>query len=108
MLTPAAEGMDGAVRKAEQLQQAHPGSLIPDQFGNPANAMAHEKTTAPEILRDLDGEVDFFVSAVGTGSRSSSMVKPAPIRLLRIWEKVRWYLRMPSISQETVRPPGLP
>lgn len=67
VLTPAAEGMDGAVRKAEQLQQAHPGSLIPDQFGNPANAMAHEKTTAPEILRDLDGEVDFFVSAVGTG-----------------------------------------
>ena len=67
VLTPAAEGMDGAVRKAEQLQQAHPGSLIPNQFGNPANAKAHEKTTAPEILRDLDGEVDFFVSAVGTG-----------------------------------------
>lgn len=67
VLTPAAEGMDGAVRRAEQLQAEHPGSFIPDQFGNPANAMAHEKTTGPEILRDLDGEVDFFVAAVGTG-----------------------------------------
>ena len=67
VLTPAAEGMDGAVRRAEQLQAEHPGSFIPDQFGNPANAMAHEKTTGLEILRDLDGEVDFFVAAVGTG-----------------------------------------
>ena len=61
------QGMDGAVQRAEQLQAEHPGSFIPDQFGNPANAMAHEKTTGPEILRDLDGEVDFFVAAVGTG-----------------------------------------
>lgn len=68
VLTPA-RGGDGRARYggAEQLQAEHPGSFIPDQFGNPANAMAHEKTTGPEILRDLDGEVDFFVAAVGTG-----------------------------------------
>jgi cysteine synthase A len=67
VLTPASEGMDGAVRKAQELHAAHPGSFIPDQFGNPANAAAHEKTTGPEILRDLDNQVDVLVAAVGTG-----------------------------------------
>ena len=67
ILTPATEGMNGAVAKANELASENPNSFIPDQFGNPANALAHEKTTSQEILRDMDGKVDIFVSAVGTG-----------------------------------------
>ena len=67
MLTPAAEGMEGAVRKANELAAQTENSWIPNQFGNPANADAHRKTTAPEILRDLYGKVDVFVAGVGTG-----------------------------------------
>ena len=67
VLTPAAEGMNGAVSKAQALHRENPNSFIPDQFGNPANVQAHVETTAPEILRDLDGQVDIFVSAFGSG-----------------------------------------
>jgi cysteine synthase A len=67
VLTSAWEGMNGAVEKANALHQENPNSFIPDQFSNPANAQAHQETTAQEILRDLDGQVDIFVSAVGTG-----------------------------------------
>lgn len=67
VLTPAAEGMNGAVAKADELSSQNPNSFIPDQFGNSANAKAHEETTAQEILRDMEGKVDIFVSAVGTG-----------------------------------------
>lgn len=67
VLTPASAGMNGAVKKAEELRKENPNSFTPDQFSNPANAKAHEETTAREILRDLDGQVDIFVSAVGTG-----------------------------------------
>ena len=67
VLTPGAEGMTGAIAKAEELAAAIPGSFIPDQFNNPANAMAHYRTTGPEIWRDTDGEVDIFVAGVGTG-----------------------------------------
>lgn len=67
VLTPAREGMHGAVKKAWQLHKETPNSFIPDQFANPANVQAHVETTAQEILRDLDGQVDLFVSAVGTG-----------------------------------------
>ena len=67
ILTPAWEAMAGAVSKAESLHAENPNSFIPDQFSNPANAQAHVETTAREILRDMDGQVDFFVSAIGTG-----------------------------------------
>uniref|UniRef100_UPI003FED6705 cysteine synthase A n=1 Tax=Candidatus Fimivicinus sp. TaxID=3056640 RepID=UPI003FED6705 len=67
ILTPAAKGMKGAIDKANELKAEHPNSYIPGQFINPANAEAHRRTTAKEILRDMDGRVDFFVSAVGTG-----------------------------------------
>jgi len=67
VLTPGALGMAGAIAKAEELAEAYPDSFIPDQFGNPANAAAHRKTTGPEIWRDTDGEVDIFVAGVGTG-----------------------------------------
>lgn len=67
VLTPGALGMAGAIAKAEELAKELPDSFIPDQFGNPANAAAHRKTTGPEIWRDTDGEVDIFVAGVGTG-----------------------------------------
>ena len=67
VLTPGAEGMAGAVKKAEELQAANPGSIIAGQFDNPANPKAHEDTTGPEIWEDCDGTVDIFVAGVGTG-----------------------------------------
>ena len=75
VLTPAWEGMNGAVNKAQQLHRKNPNSFIPDQFGNPANVQAHVETTAPEILRDLDDQVDIFVSAVGTGGTLTGNAK---------------------------------
>ena len=67
VLTPGTLGMSGAIAKAEELAKELPGSFIPDQFGNPANAKAHYKTTGPEIWKDTEGKVDFFVAGVGTG-----------------------------------------
>ena len=67
VLTPGAEGMTGAIRKAEELSKEHPGSFIPGQFENPANAQAHYNTTGPEIWADTEGQVDIFVAGVGTG-----------------------------------------
>ena len=67
VLTPGAEGMSGAIAKAEALAKETPGSFIPDQFNNPANWQAHYKTTGPEIWEDTDGTVDIFVAGVGTG-----------------------------------------
>ena len=67
ILTPATLGMNGAVAKANELAMENPNSFIPDQFSNTANALAHEETTVREILRDMEGNVDIFVSAVGTG-----------------------------------------
>lgn len=67
VLTDGKEGMSGAIRKAEELSKTIPGSFIPSQFTNPANAKAHYDTTGPEICRDLDGKADAFVCTVGTG-----------------------------------------
>lgn len=67
VLTPAAEGMSGSIRKAEELKAQIPGSFIAGQFVNPDNPAAHYKTTGPEIWRDTDGRVDIFVASVGTG-----------------------------------------
>lgn len=66
-LTPGAEGMAGAIKKAEALKKEIPGSVILQQFENPANPGIHRKTTGEEIWRDLDGNVDIFVAGVGTG-----------------------------------------
>jgi len=66
-LTPATEGMKGAIARAEALAKETPGSFIPQQFKNPANPAIHRKTTAEEIWADTDGKVDIFISAVGTG-----------------------------------------
>ncbi|NLE39174.1 MAG: cysteine synthase A [Pirellulaceae bacterium] len=67
ILTPAAEGMPGAVRKAESLVADNPHYLLLQQFTNPANPEVHRRTTAMEIWRDTDGQVDVFVAGVGTG-----------------------------------------
>ena len=67
VLTLGAEGMTAAIAKAEELAKKIPGSFIPNQFRNPANAQAHYKTTGPEIWEDTDGHVDIFVATVGTG-----------------------------------------
>ena len=67
VLTPGAKGMAGAIEKADELAAEIPNSFIPGQFVNPSNPKAHRETTGPEIYEDTDGNVDVFVSGVGTG-----------------------------------------
>ena len=67
VLTEGAEGMKGAIARAEELAEEIPGSFLPGQFENPANPEIHRKTTGPEIWTDTDGKVDIFVAGVGTG-----------------------------------------
>ena len=73
VLTPGADGMKAAIARAEELKAANPGSLILQQFDNPANPAMHERTTGQEIWRDTDGRVDIFVAGVGTGGTVSGV-----------------------------------
>jgi len=75
VLTPGAEGMKGAIARAEALAKETPNSWIPQQFNNPANVEIHKKTTAVEIWDDTDGKVDILVSAVGTGGTITGCVE---------------------------------
>lgn len=74
-LTPGTSGMKGAIAKAKELQESIPGAVILRQFENPANPEIHYNTTAEEILRDTDGEIDYFVAGVGTGGTVSGIGK---------------------------------
>ena len=73
VLTPGPEGMKGAIKKAEELAKENPNSFIPQQFKNPNNPEIHKKTTAEEIWRDTDGQVDIFIAGVGTGGTVSGV-----------------------------------
>lgn len=75
VLTSASMGMAGSIRKANELYQSIENSFIPDQFSNPANALAHYETTGPELWRDCDESVDIFVCGVGTGGTISGVGK---------------------------------
>lgn len=76
VLTPGAEGMPGAIRKAEEIVNSQPGAFfMPQQFKNPANPAIHEKTTGPEIWDDTDGQVDAVVAGVGTGGTITGIAR---------------------------------
>jgi len=75
VLTEGTKGMQGAIDKAIELQSTNPGSIIPQQFENPANPEIHRKTTAEEIWRDTEGKVDVFISAAGTGGTLTGVGK---------------------------------
>ncbi len=107
-LTPAAEGMPGAVRKAEQLAADDPKYFIPQQFNNPANPAVHRKTTAEEIWRDTAGTVDIVVSGVGTGGTISGVGEALKARRTAVQMVAVEPAASPVISQfragETLKP----
>lgn len=74
-LTPGAEGMKGAIARAQELKEAIPGAVILGQFENPANPAAHERTTGEEIWQDTAGKVDIFIAGIGTGGTVSGCAK---------------------------------
>ena len=84
VLTPAAQGMKGAITTAQEIADATPGAIIPKQFENPANVEIHRLTTAEEIWNDTKGEVDAFVSAVGTGGTITGVAQVLKPRLPRL------------------------
>lgn len=104
VLTPGAEGMKGAIRVANELLASHPGSIIPQQFENPANPAMHVRTTAEEIWADTDGEVDIFVAGVGTGGTLSGTAEG----LKKHKPTVQAYAVEPATSQVLAGQPAGP
>ena len=91
VLTPAAEGMRGAIRRAVELLAEVPGAVMPQQFENPANPEVHEQTTAEELWRDTDGGMDIFVAGVGTGGTMTGVGR-------------MWKPRKPTVRLVAVEP----
>ena len=90
VLTPAGEGMKGAIRRAMELLDEIPGAVMPQQFENPANPEIHERTTAEELWRDTDGAMDIFVAGVGTGGTLTGVG--------RVWKARRPALRIVAVE----------
>lgn len=105
VLTPAAEGMKGAITKAEELLNSIPGSFMPQQFDNPANPEIHRRTTAEEIWRDTDGKVDILVAGVGTGGTITGIAEAIKRRRSRFRAVAVEPAQSPVISQTLA---GLP
>ena len=108
VLTPAAEGMRGAIRKAEEMVESTPGSFMPQQFNNPANPEIHRKTTAEEIWRDTGGKVDAVISGIGTGGTITGIaqaIKPRrpAFRAIGV-EPARSPVLTQTISGQTPKP----
>lgn len=99
VLTPAAEGMAGAVRRAEELFRKTPGAFMPQQFKNPANPRIHRETTAEEIWRDTDGRVDILVCGVGTGGTLTGIAEVIKKRNPRFYVVAVEPEESPVISQ---------
>ncbi|MBV8555242.1 MAG: cysteine synthase A [Planctomycetaceae bacterium] len=108
VLTPAAEGMPGAVRKAEELVKATPHAFMPQQFKNPANPEIHRRTTAEEIWRDTDGQIDILVSGVGTGGTITGCGEVLKGRKPEVWMVAVEPVNSPVLSQKKKREPLKP
>ncbi len=99
VLTPAAEGMPGAVRKAEELAAENANYFVPQQFQNPANPEVHRQTTAEEIWRDTDGKIDIFVSGVGTGGTITGVSEVLKSKKPSFWSIAVEPANSPVITQ---------
>lgn len=107
VLTPGAEGMQGAVARAEALHASTPGSILAGQFDNPANPEAHERTTGPEIWEDTEGTVDIFVAGVGTGGTISGVGRYLKARKPSVQVVAVEPAASPLLSQGHAGPHGL-
>ena len=101
VLTPGAERMPGAIRKAEEMAAADPRYFIPQQFENAANPEVHRRTTAEEIWRDTDGQVDFLVSGIGTGGTITGVGE-----VIKALARVQMHRRRTRCVARAVRRPG--
>ncbi len=99
VLTPAADGMPGAITKAEELLEEVPNSFMPQQFNNPANPEVHRRTTAEEIWRDTDGEVDIVIAGVGTGGTITGVAEAIKSRKAEFQAIAVEPLQSPILSQ---------
>jgi len=99
VLTPGAEGMQGAVKKAEELARDIPGSFFAGQFVNPANPAAHYKTTGPEIMKDTDGKVDVYVATAGTGGTLTGTARYLKERIPDLYVAAVEPLSSPLLSE---------
>ncbi len=99
VLTPAAEGMPGAVRVAEEMARDNDNYFIPQQFNNPANPEIHRRTTAEEIWRDTDGQIDIFIAGVGTGGTITGVSEVLKARQPRLRSIAVEPANSPVISQ---------